>query len=143
MGQVNRLRLLSESELLLGASLPVTVDVQQQVGGADGESDSVPEAISQAVGEGLGARLAFEAVVIADLLSHSAALQFKVTAAKKKKKKQVRASEEAGRSEETSDEINSRNESWNSLLCLWLQREAALDLHVPEHNRQTIISVHY
>lgn len=86
MGQVNRLRLLSESELLLGASLPVTVDVQQQVGGADGESDSVPEAISQAVGEGLGARLAFEAVVIADLLSHSAALQFKVTAAKKKKK---------------------------------------------------------
>lgn len=51
------------------------------MGGADGEGDLVPEAVSQAVGEGLGAWLAFEAVVIADLLSHSAALQFKVTAA--------------------------------------------------------------
>lgn len=80
MGKANRRSLLSESEAPLGASLPVTVDMQQEVGGADGQSDLVPEAISQAVGEGLGARLAFEAVVIADLLSHSAALQLKVTA---------------------------------------------------------------
>lgn len=71
-----------------GASLPVTVDVQQQVGGADGESDLVPEAVSQAVGEGLRARLAFEAIVIADLLSHSAALQFKVTAAENRSGRQ-------------------------------------------------------
>lgn len=63
--------------------LPVTVDMQQEVGGADGESDLVPEAVSEAVGEGLGARLAFEAVVVTDLLSHSAALQLKVTVAEK------------------------------------------------------------
>lgn len=50
------------------------------MGGADGESDLVPLAVSEAVGEGLGARLAFEAVVIADLLSHPAALQLEVTA---------------------------------------------------------------
>lgn len=61
--------------------LPVTVDMQQEVGGADGESDLVPEAVGEAVGEGLGAWLAFEAVVVTDLLSHSAALQLKVTAA--------------------------------------------------------------
>lgn len=58
--------------------LPVAVHVQQEVRGADGESDLVPLAISQAVGEGLGARLAFEAVVVADLLPHAAALQLKV-----------------------------------------------------------------
>ncbi len=51
------------------------------MGGADGESDLVPLAISEAVREGLGARLAFEAIVVADLLSHPAALQLKVTAA--------------------------------------------------------------
>lgn len=61
--------------------LPVTVDVQQEVGGADGESDLVPQAIGEAVREGLGARLAFEAVVVADLLPHSAALQLEVAAA--------------------------------------------------------------
>ena len=55
--------------------------MQQQVGCADGEGDLVPLAISEAVGEGLRARLAFEAVVVADLLSHTAALQLKVTAA--------------------------------------------------------------
>lgn len=60
--------------------LPVTVDVQQEVGGADGEGDLVPLAICEAVREGLGARLAFEAVVVADLFSHSAALQLKVAA---------------------------------------------------------------
>lgn len=60
------------------------------MGGADGESDLVPEAVSQAVGEGLGARLAFEAVVIADLLSHAAALQFKVTAAENRSGRQRR-----------------------------------------------------
>lgn len=59
------------------------------MGGADGESDLVPEAISQAVGEGLRARLAFEAVVIADLLSHSAALQFEVTAAENRSERQM------------------------------------------------------
>lgn len=61
--------------------LPVTVDVQQEVGGADGESDLVPQAIGEAVREGLRARLAFEAVVVADLLPHSTALQLKVAAA--------------------------------------------------------------
>lgn len=60
------------------------------MGGADGESDLVPEAVSQTVGEGLGARLAFEAVVIADLLSHAAALQFKVTAAENRSGRQRR-----------------------------------------------------
>lgn len=50
------------------------------MGGADGESDLVPEAVSETVGEGLGARLAFEAVVVADLLSHPTALQLKITA---------------------------------------------------------------
>lgn len=50
------------------------------MGGADGESDLVPLAVSEAVGEGLGARLAFVAVVVADLLSHPAALQLKVAA---------------------------------------------------------------
>jgi len=60
--------------------LPVTVHVQQEVGGADGEGDLVPLAVGEAVGEGLGARLAFEAVVVADLLPHPAALQLKVTA---------------------------------------------------------------
>lgn len=60
--------------------LPVTVHVQQEVGGADRERDLVPEAVGKAVGEGLRARLSFEAVVVADLLSHAAALQLKVTA---------------------------------------------------------------
>ena len=60
--------------------LPVAVDMQKQVGGADCEGDLVPLAISEAVGEGLGAWLAFEAVVVADLLSHPAAFQLKVTA---------------------------------------------------------------
>lgn len=60
--------------------LPVTVHVQQEVGGADRQRDLVPEAVGKAVGEGLRARLAFEAVVVADLLSHAAALQLKVTA---------------------------------------------------------------
>lgn len=50
------------------------------MGSADGESDLVPLSISEAVGEGLGARLAFKAVVVADLLPHPAALQLKVTA---------------------------------------------------------------
>lgn len=50
------------------------------MGGADGEGDFVPLAISEAVGEGLRSRLAFEAVVVADFLSHSAAFQLKVTA---------------------------------------------------------------
>lgn len=58
------------------------------MGGADGESNLVPEAIGKAVGEGLGARLAFEAVVVADLLSHSTAFQLKVTAGEKKKRGQ-------------------------------------------------------
>lgn len=60
--------------------LPVTVDMQQKVGGADGEGDFVPLSVGEAVGEGLRPRLAFEAVVVTDLLSHPAALQLKVTA---------------------------------------------------------------
>lgn len=64
--------------------LPVTVNVQQEVGGADGEGNLVPLAIGQAVGEGFGARLAFEAVVVADFLSHAATLQFKVTAGQRR-----------------------------------------------------------
>lgn len=50
------------------------------MGGADGEGDLVPLAISEAVGEGFRTWLAFEAVVIADLLPHPAAFQLKVTA---------------------------------------------------------------
>lgn len=38
----------------------------------------MPLAISETVGEGLGAGLALEAIVVADLLSNAAALQFKV-----------------------------------------------------------------
>lgn len=64
--------------------LPVAVHVQQEVRGADGESDLVPLTISQTVGEDLGARLAFESVVVADLLPHTAALQLKVTAEEKR-----------------------------------------------------------
>lgn len=60
--------------------LPVTVNVQKQVGGTDGKGDLVPLAISEAVGEGFRTWLAFEAVVIADLLSHPAAFQLKVAA---------------------------------------------------------------
>lgn len=70
--------------------LPVTVDMQQEVGGADGESDLVPQAIGEAVREGLGARLAFEAVVVADLLPHSAALQLKIAAAAREETREVR-----------------------------------------------------
>lgn len=50
------------------------------MGGADGEGYLMPVAIGKAVGEGLGTRLAFEAVVVPDLLSHTAALQLKVAA---------------------------------------------------------------
>lgn len=65
--------------------------MQQQVGGADGEGDLVPEAVGQAVGEGLGARLAPGAVVVADLLPHAAALHFKVAAAESRSGRQTRS----------------------------------------------------
>lgn len=67
------------------------------MGGADGESDLVPLAVSEAVGEGLGARLAFVAVVVADLLSHPAALQLKV-AAGEERRSEVRDAHFAARS---------------------------------------------
>lgn len=59
--------------------------MQQEVGGADRERDLVPEAVGKTVGEGLRAWLAFEAIVVADLLSYAAALQLKVTAVEKKR----------------------------------------------------------
>ena len=57
------------------------------MGSADGERNLVPEAIGKAVREGLGPRFAFEAVVVADLLSHSTAFQLKVTAGEKQGQK--------------------------------------------------------
>lgn len=75
--------------------LPVAVDVQQQVGGADREGDLVPLSVGEAVGEGLGAWLAFEAVVVADLLSHPAALQLKV-AAEEEGRSEARRAQSAG-----------------------------------------------
>ena len=57
------------------------------MGRADGEGNLMPLAIGEAIGEGFGARLAFEAIVVADLLSHSAALQLKVTARQRGGKK--------------------------------------------------------
>lgn len=60
------------------------------MGGADGESNLMPLAVSKAVREGLRARLAFEAIVVADLLSHPAALQLKVTARKEDVRGQTR-----------------------------------------------------
>lgn len=55
------------------------------MGGADGKCDLVPEAIGKAIGKGLRAGLAFEAVVIADLFPHSTTLQLKITATEKKR----------------------------------------------------------
>lgn len=60
--------------------LPVTVDMQQKVGGADGEGDLVPLSISQSVREWLRSWLPLKAVVVADFLSHTTAFQLEVTA---------------------------------------------------------------
>lgn len=81
--------------------------MQQEVGGADGERDLVPLAVGEAVGEGLGARLAFEAVVVADLLSHPAALQLKVTAGEEDERGSVFESKEKYRLKENTLRVRS------------------------------------
>lgn len=61
--------------------------MEQEMGGANGQGNLVPLPIGQPVGEGLGAWLPFESVVVANLLPHSTALQLKVAVQEQKKSK--------------------------------------------------------
>lgn len=58
--------------------------MDHEMGGTNGQGNLVPLPVSQPVGEGLGARLPFETVMVANLLPHSTAFQLKVAADKKK-----------------------------------------------------------
>lgn len=77
-----RLEFKDRSKQIRGKDVPVAVDMEEEVRGADGQRDLVPLSVCHAVREGLRPGLPVMYVMVPDLVPQTAALQFKIAVCK-------------------------------------------------------------